>query len=196
MSKSIKEVLELCVINDVDFEMFHGLNSNDQIRTTMLVDLGETIRLDFGDKKHGQLISRAHVANNHKLVVKVSDVMDAIKLHKNSNTWAIQNKEATENSRLRIPPTTNASGVKLAVDGVVLSVGDSNWSAMYKNKTYYRYVVEQKNFYVTKNDNKVHEGEPSEVIIFIPSTETYKVGDTIYFENGVYRPGFGIFFDK
>jgi hypothetical protein len=53
----------------------------------MLVVLDATIRVDFGDKAHGQLVSRVHVADDHKVPVKIEELVAAIKSSTVKKHW-------------------------------------------------------------------------------------------------------------
>lgn len=91
---TLSTLVELCVKHDVDFEVYHGQSTNkgSGSRATMLLDFSPkpSIRIDFGDKKHGQRVSRIHVANNHHLTVKLEDVLKSIEGNEVVNDWRTQ----------------------------------------------------------------------------------------------------------
>lgn len=203
MTRNIKDIINLCLEHDVDFEVYSGVNTSkpgNAVKATMLIDLGESIRIDFGDKKHGQLVSRVHVANNHKLVVDIEELVTAITLHENENVWVVQNKKATKSSTVRIPPGSN-DGVtgKLSVNGKILSEGGT--SLLPDGRVFSVYTVEQKNFYTVGAPTyggpvkpiEFYEGEPTEVRILTKQAQ-HKVGDTVHLFHGDFKPGIGIVF--
>lgn len=84
---TIKDIATLCIENDVDFEIWHGEDPRKVERAAMLINLNPAIRIDFGDKKHNQRISRIHLAGNHKVPVKEKELVAAIKAHELSASW-------------------------------------------------------------------------------------------------------------
>jgi hypothetical protein len=193
MSKSMKEIINLCIDKNVDFEVFHGVNTRQTVRAAMLIELGETIRVDFGDKEHGQRFSRAHVSNNHKLTVTIDELVTAIYLQQNENRWAVQNEKATKNNMVRIPPSAQNGSSSLSISGSVIEVKEP---MTVESQVYNVYVVEQKNFYRTLTENpEMYEGEPTRAIVLTKSTK-HAVGDKVYFVDGKFKPGIGIVFNS
>lgn len=92
MTYNMKEIANLCLDHNVDFEVMHG-NNNTNFRTAFLINVGEIIRVDFGAASHGSLASRVHVADDHIKVVKIDDLINSIKEFHNPNRWG--NKSAT-----------------------------------------------------------------------------------------------------
>jgi len=101
MKHSLTSMVALCIENDVDFEVFHGESTNKSSgnRATMLIDFSPNpaIRIDFGDKKHGKLVSRIHVAGDYRLKLKIEQVIASIESHVTLNDWKT---EATNENRV------------------------------------------------------------------------------------------------
>lgn len=93
MTHTLASLVQLCLNHDVDFEIYHGESTNKNgSRATMLLDFSPkpSIRVDFGDKKHGQRVSRIHIANNHHLTVKVDDLVKSITENTVGKAWGTQ----------------------------------------------------------------------------------------------------------
>jgi len=88
MTYNIKQIIDLCIEHEVDFEIFHGkVNGGDRVKAQMLVNISPAVRVDFGDKKHNQLVSRVQVAGNHYLKVDVEDLIKSITGNQVRNDW-------------------------------------------------------------------------------------------------------------
>jgi hypothetical protein len=87
MTYNLAEIIGICIENNVDFEAVHGDNGKS-FRTALLVNVGDVIRADFDAPARGRLLSRVHLASNHKVVVKIDDLVTAIKSYNNPNRWA------------------------------------------------------------------------------------------------------------
>jgi hypothetical protein len=97
---NLKDIVGLCLDNDVDIEIFHG-NSDvsierkpeNKVRAVALITLVglKVVRVDFGDKKHGQLVSRVHAADNHRDVIKIADLVEEIASYKGAlrKRWGV-----------------------------------------------------------------------------------------------------------
>ena len=83
---TIFEVVALCLKHDVDFEVWNANTDNSQ-RSAMLINLTPAVRVDFGDKGHGQQISRIHLADNHRLAVNAEALMESIKGNNVDARW-------------------------------------------------------------------------------------------------------------
>lgn len=97
MTYNLTEIVGLCIAHNIDFEAVHGDNQNS-FRTALLVNVGETIRVDFGSAARGQLVSRVHLASNHKVAVKIDDLIAAIKSYHNPNIWVNASSSAHGNT--------------------------------------------------------------------------------------------------
>ena len=83
---TIFEVVALCLKHDVDFEVWNANTDNSQ-RSAMLINLTPAVRVDFGDKAHGQQISRVHLADNHRIAVNAEALMESIRLNNVDARW-------------------------------------------------------------------------------------------------------------
>ena len=91
MTYNINDIISLCLTHDVDFEIFHGdtrhKNEGSNVRAAMLIELSPALRIDFGDKRHGCLVSRIHVANSPLLKVTSEQLIESIEANTVDNVW-------------------------------------------------------------------------------------------------------------
>ena len=82
MTHDLKSIVSLLLEKEVNFEVFYSTDATkkgeDALRVTLLVELDPTVRVDFGDKRHGQLIRRIHVSSDHRLTLSEQDFVDSI----------------------------------------------------------------------------------------------------------------------
>jgi len=120
---NINYMVNLCVEHDVDFEIWHGNNyahgenAKNVERAAMLINLNPPVRIDFGDKAHGQQISRIHVSGNHAMTVKVADVIETVKANSISREW----KNGKHDDVPITVPLVPAGNGKFSVEGKVIS---------------------------------------------------------------------------
>lgn len=87
---NLNSMVSLLLANEVGFEVFYGENTSKRTadtRAAMLIELSPAVRIDFGDAKHGKLVSRIHVANNHKLTIRVEDLVQQIESFTSTAPW-------------------------------------------------------------------------------------------------------------
>jgi hypothetical protein len=97
---NLMHILTTLTVNDVDFTVTHGeageqhgvraavvahynfINTaNDNTLTSL------SVRIEFGDKKYGQLVSRVHVDGDHRAVLSRDKIYDYAELHRVSARW-------------------------------------------------------------------------------------------------------------
>lgn len=89
MIYDIKTIINMCLERNINVQVFHGENTKGQWRSTAIVELDVTVRVDFGDKAHGQRISRVHLASDHKVVIAIVDFVEALENYEPSSIWTV-----------------------------------------------------------------------------------------------------------
>jgi hypothetical protein len=118
---NLSAIVALCLENEVSFKLSYGENKSKRvptIRAAMAIDLVPAVNIEFGDSKHGTLVSRIHVANNHKLTVRVDELIKQIKESSikpiwNTSSTIIKHSSVTHNGLTAGvgTGTTGATGV-------------------------------------------------------------------------------------
>jgi hypothetical protein len=89
MIYNIKAILDICLERNINVQVFHGKNTSGQWRSAAVIELDKAVRVDFGDKAHGQRISRVHIANDHKVVIKIPDLIEALENYESNSRWSV-----------------------------------------------------------------------------------------------------------
>lgn len=180
---TIKDIATLCLDNDVDFEVFNGENTYKQNRKAMLIQLSTPIRVDFGDKKHGERISRIHYASDHKLTVKTEELIQAIQ------------RDETETKRWSTGTVTVGNFSRSNGNSVVLSgtVEQEAESVKLDGKFWNVFTVKTVHRALNTLTQEVVTLEPTftPVRSTHPSVLGFKKGDTVNLD-GYLIPGFGL----
>ncbi len=110
---NIYELTGLCLKHDVDFEIWNAETTTGSVRAAMVINLTPAVRVDFGDKEHGQVPSHIHVADNHRLEVKIDNLVNYITQNKVDADW--KNGTKTISSIFK-----SVGGGRVAVTGFVV----------------------------------------------------------------------------
>lgn len=120
MTLNIKDITMLCIDNGVDVEIFSAVNEsnpNKPLRTAALITLDEVVRVDFGEKKYGYLVSRIHLANNHKVIIPINDLISGITSYENTKRW--KGGSNSNNNPLPRSVTVKEEGNVVTVEGTL-----------------------------------------------------------------------------
>lgn len=121
---NLNAIVALCLENEVSFALSYGVNLSKKVpatRAAMTIDLVPAVSIEFGDAKHGTLASRIHVANNHKLTVRIDELVKQINASSLKPRWTTS---ATSEKRSIVISQGLTSGVgtgTTAATGVINS---------------------------------------------------------------------------
>lgn len=91
---NINHVLTLLLTKEVDFDTLHGLRPQGGTRVCIIAKFKtRNIRINFGDRKHGHLISTIHEADQRSADVKLDDLLEEIANHVVANAWRVNTQE-------------------------------------------------------------------------------------------------------
>lgn len=62
---SMTDVMSKLAEKGIDFTVKHGKDTKGKIRSYLIAETSPAVRVDFGDRKHGNWISRIHDADDH-----------------------------------------------------------------------------------------------------------------------------------
>jgi len=130
---NLQSVVNLLLENEVGFELFYGENDSTReisTRAALLVDMAPAVRIDFGDNKNGTLVSRVHIANNHKINIRVEDFVEQVKVHKTIKPWntaatVTKRSESFETAGLKAGVGTGTTAITGTLEGDVTLTADS-----------------------------------------------------------------------
>ena len=108
---NLNSIVALCLENEVSFELSYSENLSKRTSSTraaMTINLSPAVSIEFGDAKHGTLVSRIHVTNNHKLSVRVNELAEQIKASTLKPRWFTS---ATVSKNALVTPSGLTNGV-------------------------------------------------------------------------------------
>lgn len=89
---SFQAVVDLCVKNHIDFEVWNGTTTHKEksVRRQMLVNpLNKpSIFVTFGDVAHGEIVSHISASGNHMLEVTKQELLDTISVIADARPWS------------------------------------------------------------------------------------------------------------
>ena len=184
----MKEIANLCLDHNVDFEVMHGDNNNS-FRTAFLIEVGETIRVDFGAASHGSLVSRVHVASDHKIVVKIDELVVAIVNYRNAKRWG---NESAKLENQRLPYHVEYENDCIVLTGEIVK----NSIKINPESTEVSLQLKSKNLFMNTVTNTIHEGEETFLNIVFDADGWNNLGAIMGATRvkvaGRYVPGVGI----
>lgn len=106
MTASFKEIIELCVNNKIDFEVWHGLTTHKEksVRRQIQVSFPDAPGLfaTFGDERHGEKLGRIIVSGNKNLRINASEFVEILsnptKVFRDWKTTELGNEIMSENN--------------------------------------------------------------------------------------------------
>lgn len=86
---TLESLAGLALQHEVDHEVWYADSTSGVRRAKMMLSVAghPTVIVDFGDKKHGQRVSRATVSGSGKINVQIEDVVQAMKKNAVTSTW-------------------------------------------------------------------------------------------------------------
>jgi len=160
---TLSTLTALAVENDVDIEIWHGETTHQDKRTRahMLICPTDSpkVLVSFGDRKHGQRISRIALAGNDAIQVKEADLIQVMAENTTAKRWVRGIKQYTPMSQ--VLPFENG---QVWVQGYVEPEG-TLVDGMYE------YVFVVRNFYGVPTEDglkDVREAEPTNFKVRFP----------------------------
>lgn len=121
---SFQDIVELCLQNSVDFEVWHGKTTHKElsIRRQMLINPVNkpSIFVTFGDVKHGEQVSHISVSGNKMLEVSREELVATVSTQSNPRVWSSDELGSEVNAETAFTVLNKNSRVVL-VSGVVNS---------------------------------------------------------------------------
>jgi hypothetical protein len=94
MDFDINEAVAMLMAKNVDFELLHGDDYKGEVRRCIIAHFGHvSIRLNFGDAKHGNRVSRIHEADDHTKAIPPAYFKAVVAAHVVPNQWRAKTDE-------------------------------------------------------------------------------------------------------
>lgn len=176
----------------------HAVTAQPNTRAYMLIEFGvETVRVDFGDIKHGRKFSRASLADNHRVKISEKELLAAINANRNLEAWSTGDRQ--------LPVKYDGVGNILAFEGEITEIVNISHESI-------EIVVKTQNYaYTVANPDTVFELEPAFTNVSIPGKVVLenefslaRVGRLIQAKDagvadfgsvrieGTFKPGYGV----
>lgn len=80
-------IVTLCLQNDVDVEVFYGVNSDDEKCAGAIITLDEQVVLKFSNKNEGYIVTSIELVYNKTIPVTYDELIYAITHNKVTKKW-------------------------------------------------------------------------------------------------------------
>lgn len=116
---TLTDLVTLALKHEIDHEVWYANTTNGSVRAKMILSLAgkPTVTVDFGDKKHGQRVSRATVSGSGKVKVRMEDVVESMKKNAVEGVWRTGEPETNSINVGTLTPFGEQVGVKGRIVG-------------------------------------------------------------------------------
>lgn len=88
MDFDIHGAIAMLLMNGVNFRTLHGVDYKGETKVCIIAELSSaTVRLDFGDLKHGRRVSRIYEVGDYKKAIKAAAFRAEVSAYKPQAEW-------------------------------------------------------------------------------------------------------------
>jgi hypothetical protein len=114
-------LVTLALQYEIDHEVWYAHTTSGTVRAKMMLSItgNPTVIVDFGDKKHGQRVSRATVSGSGKIKVNMHDVLQSMSNNAVEGKWRTGEPEPKSINSSIMAPLGEQVSIKGYVNGLV-----------------------------------------------------------------------------